>query len=127
MIKYQECLLDFSYEELTVMTENFSEKLGQGGFGAVFEGTLSDGTKIAVKRLQGFGNAKKSFLAEVATIGSIQHVNLVKLVGFCPEKSHRLLVYEYMVNGSLDRWIFLGTWEKSLGWDVRKKIILKCR
>ncbi|KAH0653837.1 hypothetical protein KY289_031515 [Solanum tuberosum] len=83
----------FSYEELTVMTENFSEKLGEGGF------------------------------AEVATIGSIHHVNLVKLVGFCAEKSHRLLVYEYMANGSLDRWIFHGTWEKSLTWDVRKKII----
>ncbi|KAL3333095.1 hypothetical protein AABB24_033257, partial [Solanum stoloniferum] len=113
----------FSYEELTVMTENFSEKLGEGGFGSVFEGTMSDGTKIAVKRLQGVGNVKKSFLAEVAAIGSIQHVNLVKLVGFCAEKSHRLLVYEYMANGSLDRWIFHGTWEKSLTWDVRKKII----
>ncbi|KAK4714477.1 hypothetical protein R3W88_020384 [Solanum pinnatisectum] len=113
----------FSYEELTVMTENFSEKLGEGGFGSVFEGTMSDGTRIAVKRLQGFGNVKKSFLAEVAAIGSIQHVNLVKLVGFCAEKSQRLLVYEYMANGSLDRWIFHGTWEKSLTWDVRKKII----
>ncbi|XP_006348912.2 G-type lectin S-receptor-like serine/threonine-protein kinase SD2-5 [Solanum tuberosum] len=113
----------FSYEELTVMTENFSEKLGEGGFGSVFEGTMSDGTKIAVKRLQGFDNVKKSFLAEVATIGSIQHVNLVKLVGFCAEKSHRLLVYEYMANGSLDRWIFHGKQERSLTWDIRKKII----
>ncbi|CAN4103170.1 unnamed protein product [Withania somnifera] len=107
----------FSYEELTVMTENFSEKLGEGAFGSVFEGTTSDGTKIAVKRLQGFGNVKKSFLAEVATIGSIQHVNLIRLVGFCAEKSHRLLVYEYMANGSLDRWIFHGKREKSLTWD----------
>ncbi|XP_006348905.2 G-type lectin S-receptor-like serine/threonine-protein kinase SD2-5 [Solanum tuberosum] len=113
----------FSYEELTVMTENFSETLGEGGFGSVFEGTMSDGTKIAVKRMQGFGNVKKSFLAEVATIGSIQHVNLVKLVGFCAEKSHRLLVYEFMANVSLDRWIFHGTGEKSLTWGVRKKII----
>ncbi|KAH0651942.1 hypothetical protein KY285_031326 [Solanum tuberosum] len=113
----------FSYQELTVMTENFSEKLGEGGFGSVFEGTMSDGTKIAVKRLQGFGNVKKSFLAEVATIGSIQHVNLVQLVGFCAEKSHRLLVYEYMANGSLDRWIFHGKQERSLTWDIRKKII----
>ncbi|KAH0653797.1 hypothetical protein KY289_031475 [Solanum tuberosum] len=113
----------FSYKELTVMTENFSEKLGEGGFGSVFEGKMSDGTKIAVKRLQGFGNVKKSFLAEVATIGSIHHVNLVKLVGFCAEKSHRLLVYEYMANGSLDRWIFHGKQEQSLTWDVREKII----
>ncbi|KAH0651216.1 hypothetical protein KY285_031335 [Solanum tuberosum] len=113
----------FSYEELTVMTENFSDKIGEGGFGSVFEGTMSDGTKIAVKRLQGFGNVKKSFLAEVATIGSIQHVNLVQLVGFCAEKSLRLLVYEYMANGSLDRWIFHGKQERSLKWDIRKKII----
>ncbi|KAK4714512.1 hypothetical protein R3W88_020419 [Solanum pinnatisectum] len=96
----------FSYDELTVMTEDFSKKLGKGGCGSVFEGIHSDGTKIAVKSLQCFSNMKKSFLAEVATIGSIQHVNLVTLVGFCAEKSHRLLVYEYMANGSLDWWIF---------------------
>nr|XP_033513088.1 G-type lectin S-receptor-like serine/threonine-protein kinase SD2-5 [Nicotiana tomentosiformis]XP_033513091.1 G-type lectin S-receptor-like serine/threonine-protein kinase SD2-5 [Nicotiana tomentosiformis] len=113
----------FSFEELTVMTENFSKKLGEGGFGSVFDGTMSDGTKIAVKRLQGFGNVKKSFLAEVETIGSIQHVNLVSLVGFCAEKSHRLLVYEYMTNVSLDRWIFRRKQEQFLTWDVRKKII----
>ncbi|CAN4103175.1 unnamed protein product [Withania somnifera] len=107
----------FSYEDLTVMTENFSKKLGEGAFGSVFEGTTSDGTKIAVKRLQGFGNVKKSFLAEVATIGSIQHVNLIRLIGFCAEKTYRLLVYEYMANGSLDRWIFHGEQEKSLTWD----------
>ncbi|MCD9641571.1 hypothetical protein HAX54_027799 [Datura stramonium] len=113
----------FSYDELTVMTEDFSKKLGEGGFGSVFEGIMSDGTKIAVKRLQCFSNMKKSFLAEVATIGSIQHVNLVRLVGFCAEKSQRLLVYEYMANGSLDRWIFHQKQEQSLTWDVRKKII----
>ncbi|XP_060190310.1 G-type lectin S-receptor-like serine/threonine-protein kinase SD2-5 [Lycium barbarum] len=113
----------FSYEELTVMTENFRKKLGEGGFGSVFEGIMTDDTKIAVKLLQSFSNMKKSFLAEVATIGSIQHVNLVRLVGFCAEKSHRLLVYEYMANGSLDRWIFHGKQEQSLTWNVRKKII----
>ncbi|XP_060189946.1 G-type lectin S-receptor-like serine/threonine-protein kinase SD2-5 [Lycium barbarum] len=113
----------FSHEELTVMTENFSKKLGEGGFGSVFEGIMSDGTTIAVKHLQGFGNVKKSFLAEVASIGSIQHVNLVRLVGFCAEKSHRLLVYEYMANVSLDRWIFHRKQEQSLTWDVRKKIM----
>ncbi|KAM3302001.1 EP1-like glycoprotein 1 [Capsicum chacoense] len=105
----------FSYEELTVMTENFSKKLGEGGFGSVFEGIMSDGTKLAVKHLQGVSNMKKSFLAEVAAIGSIQHVHLVRLVGFCAEKSHMLLVYEYMASGSLDRWIFHGKHERSHG------------
>ncbi|KAL7185257.1 hypothetical protein ACSBR2_027227 [Camellia fascicularis] len=77
-----------------------------GGFGSVFQGTLSDGTKVAVKRLNGFGHVKKSFLAKVETIGNIHHVNLVRLIGFCDKKSYRLLVYEYMYNGSLDTWIF---------------------
>ncbi|CAL5403908.1 unnamed protein product [Camellia sinensis] len=72
----------FSYEELRAMTNNFSHKLGEGGFGSVFQGTLSDGTNVAVKRLNGFGQVKKSFLAEVETIGSIHHVNLVRLIGF---------------------------------------------
>ncbi|CAL5403922.1 unnamed protein product [Camellia sinensis] len=114
----------FSYEELRVMTTNFDNKLGEGGFGSVFQGTLSDGTNVAVKRLHGFGQVKKSFLAEVETIGSTHHVNLVGLIGFCAEKSYRLLVYEYMSNGSLDTWIFQRHQELTLGWQSRKKIIM---
>ncbi|KAL5837194.1 hypothetical protein ACOSQ3_014363 [Xanthoceras sorbifolium] len=114
----------FSYEDLKVITESFNKKLGEGGFGSVFEGTLTDCTKIAVKRLDGLGQIKKSFLAEVETIGSIHHVNLVRLIGFCAEKSHRLLVYEYMPNGSLDRWIFHSSHGFVLHWQQRKKIIL---
>ncbi|THG03019.1 hypothetical protein TEA_013149 [Camellia sinensis var. sinensis] len=113
-----------SYEELRVMTSNFNDKLGEGGFGTVFHGTLSDGTKVAVKRLNGFGHVKQSFLAEVETIGNIHHVNLVRLVGFCAEKSYRLLVYEYMSNGSMDKWIFQRHQELTLGWQSRKKIIM---
>ncbi|KAF5935667.1 hypothetical protein HYC85_026796 [Camellia sinensis] len=114
----------FSYEELRAMTNNFNHKLGEGGFGLVFQGTLSDGTNVAVKRLNGFGQVKKSFLAEVETIGSIHHVNLVRLIGFCAEKSYRLLVYEYMFNGSLDKWIFQRHQELTLGWQSRRKIIM---
>lgn len=77
----------FSYDDLKAMTENFTKKLGAGGFGTVFEGILTDGTKVAVKRLDGFGRIKKSFLAEVATIASIHHVNLVRMIGFCVENS----------------------------------------
>ncbi|XP_056171465.1 G-type lectin S-receptor-like serine/threonine-protein kinase SD2-5 [Syzygium oleosum] len=113
----------FSYDDLKAITDNFSKKLGGGGFGSVFEGTLIDGTKVAVKRLDGFGQVKKSFLAEVETIGSIHHVNLVRLMGFCAEKFHRLLIYEYMSNGSLDRWIFHKSNECVLDWQQRKKII----
>ncbi|KAK4762214.1 hypothetical protein SAY87_030098 [Trapa incisa] len=113
----------FSYEELKAATANFSKKLGAGGFGSVFGGILCDGTKIAVKQLEGLGQIKKSFLAEIETIGSIHHVNLVRLVGFCADKSNRLLVYEFMANGSLDRWIYHKN-ELILEWKQREKIIL---
>ncbi|KAM0047184.1 putative protein kinase RLK-Pelle-SD-2b family [Helianthus debilis subsp. tardiflorus] len=111
-----------SHQVATVRT--LVKKLGEGGFGSVFEGTLGDGTKIAVKCLEGLAHVKKSFLAEVQSIGSIHHVNLVRLLGFCAWKSQRLLVYEFMSNGSLDKWICLGVREHILEWQSRKKIIL---
>ncbi|GKV23396.1 hypothetical protein SLEP1_g33131 [Rubroshorea leprosula] len=113
----------FSYEELKIATNNFSNKLGEGAFGCVFQGTLPCGAQIAVKYLDSFGPVKKSFIAEVETIGSIHHFNLVRLVGFCAEKSRMLLVYEYMCNGSLDRWIFCRDKALALGWQCRRKII----
>ncbi|KAJ9554147.1 hypothetical protein OSB04_018192 [Centaurea solstitialis] len=114
----------FSYKELEIATKRFSKKLGEGGFGLVFEGTLEDGSNIAVKCLEGPAQVKKSFLAEVESIGSIHHVNLVTLKGFCALKSQSLLVYEFMSNGSLDRWIYHGHRKHVLGWERRKKIIL---
>uniref|UniRef100_A0A0E0DC69 Receptor-like serine/threonine-protein kinase n=1 Tax=Oryza meridionalis TaxID=40149 RepID=A0A0E0DC69_9ORYZ len=80
----------FSFEKLRQCTEDFSKKLGEGGFGSVFEGKI-DEERVAVKRLEGARQGKKEFLAEVETIGSIEHINLVRLIGFCAEKSHRLL------------------------------------
>ncbi|XP_030531754.1 G-type lectin S-receptor-like serine/threonine-protein kinase SD2-5 [Rhodamnia argentea] len=114
----------FTYDDLIAVTGGFSKKLGEGGFGSVFEGTLIDGTKVAVKRLDGLRQIKKSFLAEVETIGNIHHVNLVRLIGIFSEKFHRLLIYEYMSRGSLDEWIF----HKSKGsfvldWRKRRRII----
>lgn len=117
-------LICFSFEDLKVATENFKEALGSGGFGSVFKGVLPDGTRIAVKRLDKMSQGKREFLAEVETIGSLHHFNLVKLIGFCAEKSSRLLVYEYMLNGSLDNWIFSRDQAHSLDWQTRKKIIL---
>ncbi|GLT42714.1 hypothetical protein SLA2020_167000 [Shorea laevis] len=114
----------FSYEELKVVTNNFSNKLGEGGFGCVFQGTLPGSAQVAVKCLDGFGPVKKSFIAEVETMGSIHHFNLVRLVGFCAEKLRMLLVYEYMCNGSLDQWIFCRDKVLVLGWQCRRKIIL---
>ncbi|KMZ65151.1 Receptor-like kinase [Zostera marina] len=97
----------FSYKQLQEFTNNFKKELGGGGFGTVFEGSLEEGRKIAVKRLMdGAGQGQREFLSEVETIGSVHHINLVSLIGFCSWKSHRLLVYEYMCKGSLDKWIF---------------------
>ncbi|KAF8365063.1 hypothetical protein HHK36_032945 [Tetracentron sinense] len=110
----------FSYKELCAATRGFSEKLGHGGFGAVFRGELSDSSLVAVKRLERPGGGEREFRAEVCTIGNVQHVNLVRLRGFCSENSHRLLVYDYMQNGSLS--VFLRRDVRNLSWDVRFQV-----
>lgn len=116
----------FSFSELKSATCEFKSRLGRGGFGSVFEGVLENGTKIAVKRLDSKSQGLKEFLAEVNTIGNIHHFNLVKLIGYCREKSKRLLVYEHMCNGSLDKWIFSQKEQttNNLTWEMRKKIIV---
>ncbi|PUZ41797.1 LOW QUALITY PROTEIN: hypothetical protein GQ55_9G533500 [Panicum hallii var. hallii] len=82
-------------------TKNYSHKLGSGSFGSVYKGSLPDHTAIAVKRLEGSAQGEKQFRAELRTLGTIQHVNLVRLRGFCATGHERLLVYDYMPNGSL--------------------------
>ncbi|KAA3479139.1 putative LRR receptor-like serine/threonine-protein kinase [Gossypium australe] len=99
----------YSYSELKAATENFSSsnKLGEGGFGPVYKGTLSDGTVVAVKRLSVASNqGKEQFVTEIATISAVQHRNLVKLLGCCIGGKRRLLVYEYLENKSLDQALF---------------------
>ncbi|CAD6258275.1 unnamed protein product [Miscanthus lutarioriparius] len=113
----------FSFHELKAATSNFSMKLGAGGFGSVFKGTIGKET-IAVKRLEGVNQGMEEFLAEVKTIGRIHQLNLVRLVGFCAEKSHRLLVYEYLSNGSLDNWIFHTSLVFTLSWKTRRNVML---
>ncbi|XVF89322.1 hypothetical protein PTKIN_Ptkin19aG0120600 [Pterospermum kingtungense] len=113
----------FTYNDLQTATNNFSVKLGHGGFGSVYRGTLPDGTQLAVKKLEGIGQGKKEFRAEVGIIGSVHHLQLVRLKGFCAEGSHRLLAYEYMANGSLDKWIFKrNRGEPLLDWGTRFNI-----
>ncbi|TKY74733.1 G-type lectin S-receptor serine/threonine-protein kinase SD2-5 [Spatholobus suberectus] len=115
----------FSYKDLQTATNNFIVKLGQGGFGSVYKGVLPDGTQVAVKKLEGIGQGKKEFRAEVSIIGSIHHLHLVRLKGFCADGTHRLLAYEYMPNGSLDKWIFKkNKGEFLLDWDTRFNIAL---
>ncbi|KAK7274386.1 hypothetical protein RIF29_15471 [Crotalaria pallida] len=112
----------FSYKELQLATRGFSDKVGHGGFGTVFQGVLSDSSIVAVKRLERPGGGEKEFRAEVSTIGNIQHINLVRLRGFCSENSHRLLVYEYMQNGALSA--YLRKEGPSLSWDVRFRVAI---
>ncbi|CDP05434.1 unnamed protein product [Coffea canephora] len=115
----------FRYNDLQIATNNFSKKLGRGGFGSVYQGILPDGTRLAVKKLEGIGQGKKEFRAEVSIIGSIHHLHLVRLKGFCAEGNDRLLVYEYMGNGSLDRWLFRkNRGEFMLDWETRYSIAL---
>ncbi|KAL4292212.1 hypothetical protein S245_061697 [Arachis hypogaea] len=115
----------FTYAALSTVTKNFSTKIGEGGFGSVYLGVLEDGTQLAVKKLEGLGQGTKEFKAEVSIIGSIHHVHLVKLKGFCAEGPHRLLVYEYMGRGSLDKWIFKNSENTFLlTWDTRFNIAI---
>ncbi|KAK3148816.1 hypothetical protein QOZ80_3AG0209090 [Eleusine coracana subsp. coracana] len=98
--------VQFSFRELQRSTKSFKEKLGAGGFGAVYRGVLANRTVVAVKQLEGIEQGEKQFRMEVATISSTHHLNLVRLIGFCSEGRHRLLVYEFMKNGSLDAFLF---------------------
>ncbi|KAJ1261327.1 hypothetical protein BS78_09G020900 [Paspalum vaginatum] len=116
-------IIAFRYTDLCRATKNFSERLGGGGFGSVFRGVLSDSTTIAVKRLDGARQGEKQFRAEVSTIGMIQHINLVKFIGFCCGGDNRLLVYEHMVNGSLDAHLFQSN-ATVLNWNARYQIAL---
>ncbi|XP_076892545.1 G-type lectin S-receptor-like serine/threonine-protein kinase At4g27290 [Bidens hawaiensis] len=117
----------FSFSTIADATANFSpdNKLGEGGFGPVYKGTLEDGKEIAVKRLsktstQGLGEFKN----EVICISKLQHRNLVRLLGCCIQGDHeKLLIYEYMPNKSLDSFIFDKTQSTILDWTKRFDII----
>nr|CAD1837477.1 unnamed protein product [Ananas comosus var. bracteatus] len=108
-------------------TNNFSEenKLGEGGFGRVYKGILQDGQEIAVKRLsmssaQGLGELKN----ELVLVAKLQHKNLVRLIGCCLEEQERILVYEYLPNTSLDKFLFADPARREqLDWGIRYKII----
>uniref|UniRef100_A0A453QES8 non-specific serine/threonine protein kinase n=1 Tax=Aegilops tauschii subsp. strangulata TaxID=200361 RepID=A0A453QES8_AEGTS len=115
-----------SYGELRSATENFSSNnlLGQGGYGSVFKGKLTDGRFVAVKQLSETSHqGKKEFATEIETISRVQHRNLVKLHGCCLEGNKPLLVYEYLENGSLDRALF-GKGKSNLDWSTRFEICL---
>ncbi|CAJ2645353.1 G-type lectin S-receptor-like serine/threonine-protein kinase At4g27290 isoform X2 [Trifolium pratense] len=116
----------FDFSIIVKATDSFASrnKLGEGGFGPVYKGTLIDGKEVAIKR-----NAKMSdqgseeFKNEVLLIAKLQHRNLVKLIGCCIHREEKLLIYEYMPNRSLDYFIFDETRSKLLAWSKRSDII----
>ncbi|KAJ0252554.1 Malectin domain-containing protein [Hirschfeldia incana] len=117
----------FTYSELKSATQDFdpANKLGEGGFGSVYKGTLNDGREIAVKVLSvGSRQGKGQFIAEIIAISAVMHRNLVKLYGCCYERHHRLLVYEYLPNGSLDHALFGGGYGLHLDWLTRFEICM---
>ncbi|PPD87997.1 hypothetical protein GOBAR_DD15062 [Gossypium barbadense] len=116
----------FEFGTIAQATDSFSfiNKLGQGGFGPVYKGTLADGQEIAVKRLsKSSRQGLNEFKNEVKLIAKLQHRNLVRLLGCCMQRDERMLVYEYMPNRSLDLFIFDQTRRTVLTWSKRFQII----
>lgn len=99
----------YTYSEIKKMTNSFVDKLGQGGFGGVYKGELPDGRPVAVKVLKNSKGDGEEFVNEVVSISRTSHVNIVTLLGFCFERTKRALIYEYMPNGSLDKFIYRQT------------------
>ncbi|KAG0522090.1 hypothetical protein BDA96_07G006900, partial [Sorghum bicolor] len=117
----------YAYSEVKRMTKSFAHKLGQGGYGAVYKGNMPDGREIAVKMLKGTEGDSEEFMNEVASISRTSHVNIVTLVGYCLQGSKRALLYEYMPNGSLERYTFGNSsteGEDTLSWDKLFDIVI---
>ncbi|XP_059436637.1 cysteine-rich receptor-like protein kinase 44 [Corylus avellana] len=119
--------LQFDFATIRVATNNFSDanKLGQGGFGAVYKGILPNGHEIAVKRLSsGSRQGNQEFKNEAFIVAKLQHRNLIRLLGFCLERNERLLIYELMPNASLDHFLFDPNKRLHLDWEKRHKILI---
>ncbi|XP_074274079.1 putative cysteine-rich receptor-like protein kinase 20 [Silene latifolia] len=119
--------LHLQYTTIKAAADNFApaNKIGQGGFGVVYMGTLPDGQAIAVKRLASqSGQGIREFKSEASLVAKLQHKNLVKLFGFCLEGEEKLLVYEFVPNKSLDRYLYDSKRGAFLNWETRKKVMM---
>ncbi|KAI6677213.1 hypothetical protein NL676_038009 [Syzygium grande] len=128
----------FTLAEIKAATKGFSDPIGRGGFGDVYKGELNDKRVVAVKCLKNVAGGDAEFWAEVTIIARMHHLNLVRLWGFCAEKGQRILVYEYVPNGSLDKFLFRSgrpaeqgetgevadNQKPTLDWGVRYRIAL---
>nr|XP_023889759.1 LEAF RUST 10 DISEASE-RESISTANCE LOCUS RECEPTOR-LIKE PROTEIN KINASE-like 2.2 [Quercus suber] len=117
----------YNYLDIKTITKSFKDKLGQEGYGCVYKGKLQDGSFVAVKVLNHSKGNGEEFINEVASISRTSHVNIVTLRGFCFEGSKRVLIYELMPNGSLEKFIYKGNPSSSnhqLGWEILYKIAI---
>ncbi|KAA8533613.1 hypothetical protein F0562_030953 [Nyssa sinensis] len=115
----------YSYADVKKITNQLKDKLGQGGFGTVFKGKLSNDILVAVKVLNNSMGNGEEFINEVGTIGRIHHVNVVRLVGYCADGFKRALIYEFLPNGSLEKFTSAENCKNhSLGWEKLQDIAL---
>ncbi|KAJ1699285.1 hypothetical protein LUZ63_007797 [Rhynchospora breviuscula] len=127
-----ESLEAFSLRDLKDATKNFSwfHRVGKGGFGAVYKGQLSDGRWVAVKRSQVVGVSKRDsvFTSEIKTQAKSEHINVLKVIGYCVEYNERIIVFEYMAQKDLYGHLYLKPWQKKSqvfrSWSMRVKILL---
>ncbi|WOG89794.1 hypothetical protein DCAR_0209033 [Daucus carota subsp. sativus] len=116
----------YSYADIKKITYNFSDKLGQGGYGSVYKGQITKEIIVAVKVLNSDPKANgEDFINEVGTIGRIYHVNVVRLVGYCADGCNRALIYEFQPNNSLEKFTYSGKMQHDfLGWKKMQDIAL---
>ncbi|KAI8031354.1 Rust resistance kinase Lr10 [Camellia lanceoleosa] len=114
----------YSYADIKNVTNKFKDKIGQGGYGTVYKGKLSNDVHVAVKILDNVKGNGDEFINEVGTIGTIHHINVVRLVGYCADGFKRVLVYEFLPNHSLEKFISSKHEKNSLGWEKLHDIAL---
>ncbi|XP_074267405.1 cysteine-rich receptor-like protein kinase 25 [Silene latifolia] len=123
----EEDVVHYDFATLKAVTGDFAaeNKLGEGGFGSVYKGTLEDGKILAIKRLSdSSGQGTKEFMAEARFLAKLQHKNLVRLIGYCSEGEEKLLVYEFLSNSSLDGFLFDREKHPILDWATRYNTIV---
>ncbi|KAL6321140.1 hypothetical protein AAG906_012912 [Vitis piasezkii] len=115
----------YTYADIKKITSHFKDKLGEGGYGTVYKGKLSNEILVAVKILNNFKGNGEEFINEVGTMDRIHHINVVRLVGFCSDGFRRALIYEFLPNESLEKFIFSAADKNPLlGWEKLRSIAL---
>ncbi|KAI8539890.1 hypothetical protein RHMOL_Rhmol09G0218000 [Rhododendron molle] len=114
----------YSYDDIKKITNQFKDKIGQGGYGTVYRGQLSNDVHVAVKILNNTKGNGEEFINEVEIIGTIHHVNVVRFVGYCADGFRRALIYEFLPNDSLEKFASSDQKKRSLGWKKLLEIAM---